>query len=73
MTLVESTGLVASTAVRRSVREEEVALTSSDYDFVGNNIATGQFQAQVWGPVCGDPSAGEATKRAEISYDWARK
>ncbi|KAJ4331271.1 hypothetical protein N0V87_009307 [Didymella glomerata] len=43
------------------------------YDFVGNNIAAGQFQAQVWGPVCGDPSAGEATKRAEISYDWTRK
>jgi hypothetical protein len=72
-TLVTSTGPVASTAVSHPVHEEESALTVSDYDFVGNNIAAGQFQAQVWGPVCGDPSAGEATKRAEISYDWTRK
>ncbi|KAF3010058.1 hypothetical protein E8E13_011547 [Curvularia kusanoi] len=24
------------------------------YDFAGNNIATGQFKAQVWGPICRD-------------------
>lgn len=50
-----------------------IALTKTDYDYVGNNIAAGQFEAQVWGPVCGDPSIGEATKRAEVGYDWARK
>ncbi|OSS52013.1 hypothetical protein B5807_03101 [Epicoccum nigrum] len=26
------------------------------YEFAGNNVAAGQFQAQVWGPICGDPS-----------------
>lgn len=49
------------------------ALTMQDYDFVGNNIAAGQFEAQVWGPVCSGPSLSEVTKRAEVSYDWSRK
>lgn len=48
-------------------------LTNVDYDYVGNNIAAGQFEAQVWGPVCGQPSAGEAVKRADVGYDWSRK
>ena len=29
----------------------------ADYTFFGNNIAAGQFQEQVWGPVCQLPSA----------------
>ena len=42
-----------------------------DYEFFGNNIAAGQFHAQVWGPVCNDPSADEAMERRDINYNWA--
>lgn len=52
---------------------EPAILTGADYDYVGNNIAAGQFEAQVWGPVCGDPTVDEVKKRAEAGYDWARK
>ena len=48
-------------------------LTRADYVYVGNNIAAGQFAAQVWGPVCADPSVAEATKRSDVGYDWSRK
>jgi hypothetical protein len=42
----------------------------TDYDYVGNNIAAGQFEAQVWGPVCGDPAVGEVRARADVHYKW---
>ncbi|KAJ8105321.1 hypothetical protein OPT61_g10249 [Boeremia exigua] len=35
--------------------------------------ASTAFAAQVWGPVCGDPSTGDVRKRAEVGYDWTRK
>lgn len=46
-------------------------LIDIDYEFFGNNIAPGQFAAQVWAPVCGDPSVGEATKREDVHFNWA--
>ena len=46
-------------------------LTDLDYEFFGNNIAAGQFEAQVWAPVCGDPSVHEATEREDIQFNWA--
>ena len=52
-------------------RKTGFILTGTDYEFFGNNIAAGQFEAQVWGPVCNDPSSGEATKRENVHFDWA--
>ncbi|KAH7067986.1 CAP domain-containing protein [Paraphoma chrysanthemicola] len=44
------------------------------YEFFGNNIAAGQFEQQVWAPVCHDPSAEAVAERANIDFDWtARK
>ncbi|KAF1937479.1 PR-1-like protein [Clathrospora elynae] len=41
------------------------------YSFFGNNIAAGQFQAQVWAPVCADPTVGEVTARQTVDFNWA--
>ncbi|CAO2651764.1 Nn.00g000470.m01.CDS01 [Neocucurbitaria sp. VM-36] len=41
------------------------------YEFFGNNIAAGQFEAQVWAPVCSDPSRGEAAEREDVHFNWA--
>ncbi|KAJ4376075.1 hypothetical protein N0V83_001356 [Neocucurbitaria cava] len=41
------------------------------YSFFGNNIAAGQFEAQVWPPVCGDPTVSEAKKREDVAFNWA--
>ena len=30
------------------------------YEHAGNNVAPGQFEANVWPPVCADPSREEA-------------
>lgn len=40
------------------------------YEYYGNNIAPGQFQAQVWGPVCRNPTAREATERQDVDFNW---
>ncbi|CAN9239372.1 PR-1-like protein [Alternaria alternata] len=42
------------------------------YSFFGNNIAAGQFEAQVWAPVCKDPDVAEVTKREDVNFNWAR-
>lgn len=49
-----------------------LVLTSTDYSFFGNNIAAGQFEAQVWAPVCSDSDVAEITKREDVNFDWAR-
>jgi len=41
------------------------------YEFFGNNVAAGQFKAQVWGPVCNDPSVKEVAARESIEFDWS--
>ena len=43
----------------------------TDYSFFGNNIAAGQFQQQVWGPVCADPAVSEVKARENPKFDWA--
>jgi hypothetical protein len=45
----------------------------TDYSFFGNNVAAGQFQAQVWGPVCGDPALSEVQARENVRFDWTEK
>lgn len=42
-----------------------------DYSFYGNNVAPGQFEEQVWGPVCSDPSVNEVSERENVDFDWA--
>jgi hypothetical protein len=68
-----STGRAASTAVSSNHRIICVTvLTTTDYSFFGNNIAAGQFEAQVWAPVCKDPDVAEVTKREDVNFNWAR-
>jgi hypothetical protein len=70
---VMSTGRVASTAVSsRRVSVSISVLTVVDYSFFGNNIAAGQFEAQVWAPVCSDPDVGEVVAREDVNFNWAR-
>jgi hypothetical protein len=45
-------------------------LTKTDYSFFGNNIAPGQFEKQVWAPICSDPTVGEVAARADVNFDW---
>jgi hypothetical protein len=45
-------------------------LTATDYSFFGNNIAAGQFQAQVWAPVCPDPGVTAVNAREDVNFDW---
>jgi hypothetical protein len=45
----------------------------TDYSFFGNNIAPGQFQNEVWGPVCSDPAVSEVKARADVKFDWTRR
>lgn len=67
-----STGQAASTAVSGLERYAAMQLlTDADYSFFGNNIAAGQFEAQVWAPVCHDPAAGEVVARQDVNFDWA--
>ncbi|OAL00151.1 PR-1-like protein [Phaeosphaeriaceae sp. SRC1lsM3a] len=40
------------------------------YSFFGNNIAAGQFQQQVWGPVCKDPAVSEVKARESPDFNW---
>jgi len=42
------------------------------YSFFGNNVETGQFEAQVWAPVCHDPDAASVTTRDDVHFDWTR-
>lgn len=68
-----STGLDAFTAVSGLNQGAGMQLlTDADYSFFGNNIAAGQFEAQVWAPVCHDPAAGEVAARQDVKFDWAR-
>lgn len=68
-----STSQVASTAVSCLTEEvHQYLLTDADYSFFGNNIAKGQFEAQVWAPVCGDPTPGEVKERRDVKFDWTR-
>jgi hypothetical protein len=48
-------------------------LTAIDYNFAGNNIAAGQFQVQVWGPVCSDPTVAEVSAREDTQFDWTAR
>jgi hypothetical protein len=41
--------------------------------FYGNNVAEGQFQAQVWGLVCGDPAVSEVQARQDVNFDWTAR
>lgn len=67
-----STGLGASTAVSGFKQGVGIQLlTDADYSFFGNNIAAGQFEDQVWAPVCHDPAAGEVVARQDVNFDWA--
>jgi hypothetical protein len=71
-----SSGLVDSTAVslhgcRFGWMDADTMYT--DYSFFGNNVAVGQFQAQVWGPVCGDPALSEVQARESVEFDWTEK
>jgi hypothetical protein len=52
---------------------ETGVLTRPDYSFFGNNIAAGQFQAQVWAPVCSDPEVAEVKAREDVHFDWTHK
>ena len=66
-------GRVASTAVSATRGSSKTSvLTPTDYSFFGNNIAAGQFEAQVWAPVCSDPSVGEVQAREDVNFDWKR-
>lgn len=65
-------GRVASTAVNSARDNLRISLlTVTDYSFFGNNIAAGQFEAQVWAPVCSDPSVGEVVARENVHFNWA--
>jgi hypothetical protein len=48
-------------------------LTCSDYLFYGNNIAAGQFEEQVWAPVCSDPAISEVSAREDVKFDWTAR
>ncbi|KAH9865973.1 hypothetical protein J1614_008537 [Plenodomus biglobosus] len=41
------------------------------YSFYGNNIASGQFEEQVWGPICSDPTTNEVSERESVNFEWA--
>ncbi|KAL5119915.1 hypothetical protein ACEQ8H_002277 [Pleosporales sp. CAS-2024a] len=43
------------------------------YMFYGNNVAEGQFKAQVWPPVCKDPAVSEVMARSTIDFDWTAR
>tara|TARA_R110002003_G_scaffold3143_2_gene24841 strand:+ start:8461 stop:8682 length:222 start_codon:yes stop_codon:yes gene_type:complete len=64
------TTLLASIAVRAHTPCWLTGLTYADYEYYGNNIAAGQFEQQVWAPVCHDPSAEAVAARASIDFDW---
>jgi hypothetical protein len=71
-----SSGLVDSTAVSFHPYQRcklGVDVMCTDYSFFGNNVAAGQFQAQVWGPVCGDPALSEVQARESVEFDWTEK
>ena len=64
---------VASTAVSEYLAETgKEILTRTDYSFFGNNVAAGQFEAQVWAPVCHDPDAAAVAARDDAHFDWTR-
>jgi hypothetical protein len=52
---------------------ESTLLTCSDYLFYGNNIAAGQFEEQVWAPVCSDPAISEVSAREDVKFDWTAR
>jgi hypothetical protein len=65
---------VASTAVRiHAAHARSTLLTCSDYLFYGNNIAAGQFEEQVWAPVCSDPAISEVSAREDVKFDWTAR
>lgn len=69
---MSSSGPVASTAVSDAQSARQVSTDIAlDYEFFGNNVAAGQFEAQVWGPVCNDPSVKEVAARESVDFNWA--